>query len=319
MAGGLRVLRRRMMTPSPERTRPEKRGFHIKDEETKRFLEITPGYFRRGFEYATETGDPVETAARISELEPWYRGFAYEGAAMGLAILDVMSPRRRNRAARLAADQQFAHNAHVGIGFAMGRLPGICWGAIAPTDPMLRWRTLDGYGFHQAFFRTQKYVRERYQDASFPWPSGYGSYANRAIDLGIGRALWFVGGADIPEVHSLISAFDVSRQPDLWSGAGLAATYAGGVNEQELNLLRDATADYQRFVAQGAAMAAYTRVNAGIATEHTRTATAVLCGTTPEAAADVARRALEDLPPDGEVPGFEVWRQRVQQHFAQSD
>jgi hypothetical protein len=32
-------------------------------------------------------------------------------------------------------------------------------------------------------------------------------------------------------------------------------------------------------------------------------------------AAAVARVALEDLPPDGEIPAFEVWRERVRERF----
>lgn len=318
MAGGWRLMRRRLMTPSAERTRAENRGFFIKDEATKELLETTPRYFRTGFGHAVETGDPVETARRLDEIDPAFRGFAYEGATMGLAILDALPVGRSDRAARFIAGpaRPLGHGAHVGLGFALARVPRGRWRVIAPTDRLLRWRSLDGYGFHQAFFRTDRYVTGHYQADGFPWPGeGYEQYANRAIDQGIGRALWFIGGADVARVTDLIGGFGSGRHPDLWSGAGLAATYAGGATEQELQSLVERSSPYREHVAQGAALAALTRVRAGIVTDHTRTATAVLCGMPPEQAAKVTEEALADLPDDAELPAFEIWRQRVAAAF----
>jgi enediyne biosynthesis protein E3 len=57
-------------------------------------------------------------------------------------------------------------------------------------------------------------------------------------------------------------------------------------------------------------------VKAGLVNDHTRTATAVFCGMTPEEAGAVTDDALEALPPDAALPSFEVWRHRIRQRFA---
>ncbi len=109
---------------------------------------------------------------------------------------------------------------HVGVGWAMARLPRFRWASIAPTDPLLRWLALDGYGFHQAYFRTQRYVREQYRDPSFRWPGDETRrYAGHAVDQGIGRALWFIGGTDPAVVSDLVDSFAADRRADLYSGS----------------------------------------------------------------------------------------------------
>jgi len=68
-------------------------------------------------------------------------------------------------------------------------------------------------------------------------------------DQGIGRAMWFVGGTDVELVATMIDKFPDHRRADLYSGAGLAATYAGGAHEQELRAFwnaRTATARRSR-------------------------------------------------------------------------
>src|SRR5207245_1132167 len=83
-------------------------------------------------------------------------------------------------------------------------------------------------------------------------PGGPQWYADRVIDQGIGRAMWFVGGADADLVATLIDRFPESRRGDLYGGAGLAATYAGGAEEAELRLLADRAGSHRFQVAQGA-------------------------------------------------------------------
>jgi hypothetical protein len=56
-------------------------------------------------------------------------------------------------------------------------------------------------------------------------------------------------------------------------------------------------------------------VRAGLVTPHTARAPAVFCGAAPEEAAAVTDAALRDLPRDGRVPGFEVWRRRIANEF----
>jgi hypothetical protein len=209
---------------------------------------------------------------------------------------------------------------YVGMGWAMARLPRFRWSTINAPDPLLRWLMLDGYGFHQAYFRTGRYVREQFRDPASPrWA---GPYASRAIDQGIGRALWFVGGTDPGLVATMIENFPESRRSDLYSGAGLAATYAGGTDQQELRTLWLRAGQYRPYLAQGCAFGAEARVRAGLAAPHVELATQVFCGMTPEQAADVCAEklpdeALFDRPEEreGTQPAYEVWRRHVAHAF----
>jgi hypothetical protein len=243
-----------------------------------------------------------------------FRGFAYEGAAMGFAIRDGLPGGRGNNVAEFLAGRADAHvyMAYIGVGWAMARLPRFRWSRLFAPDPLLRWLVLDGYGFHQAYFRTRRYVHQQYRIERFPWPlDGPRRYAARVIDQGIGRASWFVGGADAKRVTALIDRFPEHRRPDLYSGAGLAATYAGGAAEPELQWFWNHAGDYRPQVAQGSAFAAGARVRADLLVPHTEVATQVFCGMTAHEAWQLTERTLPDPSIGGDEPAFEVWRQRI--------
>jgi hypothetical protein len=198
----------------------------------------------------------------------------------------------------------------------MARLPRFRWNTLFDKDQLLRWLILDGYGFHQAYFHTDKYVRQQYVERDFPWPVGAPHpYANRAIDQGIGRAMWFVCGTDPVRVADTFDRFPTSRRADLYSGSGLAATYAGGVTEDELRTYWERAGQYRPQVAQASAFAATARVQAGLVTPHTELATRVFCGVSPQEAADICANALPASVVDGEIPAYELWRQAIAQNF----
>ncbi|GII76199.1 enediyne biosynthesis protein [Sphaerisporangium rufum] len=319
MASGLRALRRRIITPNVRETKLQTRGFHEKSPQARELLETVGEMFLTGYAYAAEARTPAEAEERLEAIPPRWRGFAYEGAGMAFGILDAtpLSTGRKVEGflARPGGDAQ-VYLVYVGVGWAMARLPRFLWSRLHLPDPLLRWLALDGYGFHQAYFRTRQYVHEQYQDPHFPWPAdGPPGYANRAIDQGIGRALWFVGGTDPDRVASMIERFPESRRADLYAGTGLAATYACGADEAELRAFRDRAGPYRGQLAQGSAFAAEARVRPGLVVPATETATRVLCGLPPEQAARVSNQSRPDQPIQGDVPAYEVWRQRIADQF----
>jgi enediyne biosynthesis protein E3 len=319
MASTWRALRRRIITPSAAETSLERRGFHEKDAAARELLEGIGQVFLTGYAYAAEAKSPAAAEEKLEEVPRQFRGFAYEGAAMGFTILDAMPFARRRRFAEFVAGRGSDHiyMAYVGIGWAMARLPRFLWAKSSRLDPLLRWLVLDGYGFHQAYFRTRRYVHERFQEPVFRWPpDGPSWYANRVIDQGIGRAMWFVGGADADLVSTLIDRFPEDRRADLYSGAGLAATYAGGADEDELRSLQKRAGAHRFQLAQGSAFAAAARVRAQLVVAHTEVATQVFCGMSPAAAAELTDSVLAALPPDGELPAYEIWRQRTAHEIA---
>jgi len=318
----LRTLRRRLLTPSMSETTMAVRGFHIKSPAARERLERIGRSFLTGYGYAAEARTVAEAEARLETIEPEYRGFGYEGAAMGYTIRDGLPIGGSRHVERFLAGRGGSHSymAYIGVGWAMARLPRFRWSRWHVEDPLMRWLVLDGYGFHQAYFHTDRYVHGHYQEPEFPWPAaGNRWYARHAIDQGIGRALWFVGGTDVEVVTGLIDGFAADRRADLFSGTGLAATYAGGGDEAELLALRLAAGEYRANLSQGAIFAATARVEAGLLVPHTELATRLLAGLTPAQAADLSRATRPETEAAGELPAYEVWRRRLAARFETSE
>ncbi|MFE3176329.1 DUF1702 family protein [Amycolatopsis sp. NPDC059090] len=318
MARSWRDVRSRLLSPSRSEVSFAKRGFPLGEPEAVRRLENSAAHFVMGFEEAMAAKNVADAGRRLERLDRPFRGFAYEGAAMALTILDAVSPAGRGRVAAFLAGPAEAHEymAIVGNGWALARLPKWRWRATLPAHPLLRWLALDGYGFHEAFFHTERYVTRREPwRAPAQWP-GSAAYAARAFDQGVGRALWFVCSADVERLSRTVLGFPPGRQADLWAGAGLAATYAGGGEPDKLELLRLRAGQDVLALSQGAAFAAKARLRAGLSTSDTETATRAICGTSAERAAAVTDEALAGLPPDGDLPAFEHWRVRIQRGLA---
>jgi enediyne biosynthesis protein E3 len=308
-------LRRALLDIAPEETSFARRRFRGEAAEVRERLEEVGRCFVRGYNTALEEDRPLPLAARLDhEVTRELRGFAYEGAGMALALLDAVLPGGRQRLARFLAGPGKAHAyiVHIGAGWILARLP------LSPErllsrldDPLMRWLALDGYGFHEGFFRWPRSVARR------EVPRKLHGYFRRGFDQGLGRSLWFVDGADVRLIPRTIAAFAEERQPDLWSGVGLACSYAGGRDRADLEALRQAAGPCAPRLAQGVAFAAEARERAGNPAPHTELACRTICGTSAEEAAAVTAEAGRGLPADrpGE-PAFEVWRRRIQDRFA---
>src|SRR6202022_3515179 len=67
------------------------------DVPMRRRLEEIGRCFSAGCHAALEDPRPGLLAARLACVEPELQGFAYEGAGLGLALLDAVTPWRRHR------------------------------------------------------------------------------------------------------------------------------------------------------------------------------------------------------------------------------
>jgi hypothetical protein len=311
------ALRRAVFGISPVETSFARRRLRGESAAVRDRLEEVGRCFVRGYNAALEEDRPLFLAARLeSEVEGEYQGFAYEGAGMALALLDTLIPGRRDRLGRLLespAGSLHIYLIHVGAGWILARLPLSPERLLARlADPTLRWLALDGYGFHEGFFRWPRAVVRQ------EVPRKLRGYARRVFDQGLGRSLWFVDGADVRLIPRTIDAFPEPRRPDLWSGVGLACAYAGGRSEAEIEALRRAAGPHAAQLAQGVAFAAGARERADNLAAHTELACRVVCGLSAGAAAAVTDETVRDLPADrpGE-PAFEVWRRRIQERFAE--
>ncbi|MFF4214145.1 DUF1702 family protein [Streptomyces sp. NPDC001796] len=240
------------------------------------------------------------------------RGFAYEGAGVGLAALDHLLPwKQRTRRFVDGAASAYVFAVYLGAGMGLARLrrnPEPFRRRL--RDDVFNWVVLDGYGFHEGFFAHRRHVQER---ATPRYLSGYGL---SAFDHGLGRSIWFATGADVKRVMATIEAFPESRRGDLWAGVGLACGYTGGVDEPTVEALRARADAYRGRLAEGVIVAAKARHQVGNPAEHNEIACRVICGVDSREAADVATTALVDLPTDEVEPAYEIWRRRIRMQFA---
>lgn len=313
-----RAARRRVLTPGVAQTRLDVRGFHEKSPAARELLESIGQTFLGGFAAAAGSRVPDDAVRDLEKVPDPLRGFAYEGAAMAFALLDALPGPGRRRTATFIDGPAGRHTymAHVGAGWALARLPRPLRSRLPVSDPLLRWLVLDGYGFHQAYFHTAQYVGDQRRGPGPGWPAdGPAWYVPHVVDQGIGRALWFVCGTDVERIVRTIDGFAPERHADLYSGVGLAATYAGGAVEPELRHLSDSAGPHRPALAQGSAFAAKARIRAGLLQPGTAVATDVLCGLTPEKAAKVTDDAIPELGQGETIPAYERWRRTIAAQF----
>ncbi|MFI9402018.1 DUF1702 family protein [Nocardia sp. NPDC052316] len=317
MVSALGGLRRKILTPDARQASLQVRGFPARNPHATACLELPGATFIEGFGVGAERGTAAETAAILSQIESKRRGFAFEGAAMAMAIRDGLPIGHRHHVADfITAAGEHLYMIYVGVGWALARLPRALHRAAltGATDPVLSWLALDGYGFHQAYFHTDRYVKQQYVDPNPPVVSvRHPDYVPHAIDQGIGRALWFVAGADPIAACTMIGKFRADRRADLFAGLGLAATYAGGATAGELAMLGEHASAYREDIGQGAIFAAEARSRARIVQPNTATAVDVFTGRTVDDAAKIAIETRPTEPTIDGLAGYEVWRQRIRQ------
>ncbi|MER7756991.1 DUF1702 family protein [Kitasatospora sp. NPDC097643] len=239
------------------------------------------------------------------------RGFAYEGAGVGLAALDHLLPwQRRTRRFVDGPAGPYVFAVYLGAGMGLARLrrdPEPFRRRL--KDDVFGWVVLDGYGFHEGFFAHRRHVQER------AVPRHLSGYGLSAFDHGLGRSIWFATGADVKRVVATIEAFPESRRGDLWAGVGLACGYTGGVDEPTVEAVRDRAEGYRDRLAEGVVVAARARHQVGNAAAYDEIACRVVCGTGSREAAEIAAAALVDLPTDDVEPAYQIWRRRIRRQF----
>ena len=322
-------LRRRLFGLAPDEVRFERRAFHAGPSAVRERLESIGAIVLAGYHAALETDDLSALSARLDRIDLEMRGFAFEGAAMGLYMLDLLTGWNRTRWARFVrgAGSPHAYMVHVGAGLALARFRRTMVLPRAGFDPVLDALLADGYGFHEGYFHHDRCAQGE------PQPRRVTGYARRAFDQGLGRSLWFVHCAEPDRIGGAIERFADERRSDLWSGVGLACAYAGGVERASIVDLFSRSCAHAAAFAQGVAFAAEARARAGNPADPCELACRVAWDLDGSSAAAIARSTSEDLPgipssrapaasPDrratgdraerGALPAYEVWRARIQ-------
>lgn len=284
-------------------------GFACGDEALREQLEAAGRSIVAGYNMALE--DPGDVGRRlVEEIDVAHQGFAFEGAGLALTLLDTVLPllTTQSRLQRFLDGPAVPHAyiVHIGSGWILGHLPLSPQRLLRRLDPFFGWLAIDGYGFHEAFFRPRRTVRDHFV------PRRLRGYARRVFDQGVGRGLWFFEAADPERIRTMIDAFPVPRQQDLWSGIGLASAYAGGLTRNGLETLAALSGPCLPALAQGAAFGAEARHQARNPAPHTELACQVYWGLSAQETARLTGEIRRDLPPDGEISSFEIWRRRIQ-------
>lgn len=288
-----------------------RRGFPSDVAGVRERLERAGGAFAEGYNAALRDRHDIERLiGTLNDLEADLHGFAHEGAAMAMAIVDSFSFGRSRWRALFDLAGKHSYLLLVGAGWAMARLrrrsiPSFVRGVQHVAEPLV-W---DGYGFHEGFFHPQRFIR------AMARPPLRG-YELRGFDQGLGRSLWFVEGASPSRIAATIGAFDLGRRADLWSGVGLACAYAGGVDRAAIEQLLRGAGGHEPSFAQGVVFAAAARERAGNLDEAVALACDVACGMDATAAAAVANEELERSREGSTTPRYESWRQRIAARFA---
>jgi hypothetical protein len=309
-------VRRLVFTPELADVTLAKRGFPPgTPPEIAQRLELIPQTVICGFEWGIDARGLWEVERRLATVEPELRGFACEGVTMAFTILDAMGRGHRTQDLLRGAGRPHVLLAYIGMGFAMARLPRKLWAKVVPDlsgdpyYPTMSWLAVDGYGFDRAYFDTERWVDQQQVPKEYGWDGAPG-YFPRAVDQGIGRALWFITGARPAEVTAAVNRFASHRQPDLWSGVGLASAFAGGCDAEGLAALRRAAGEHADQLAMGAVLAIKARTHADFVPDHCAQAAGALVGLTVEAISALADDTAVHVS-DGRLPAYELWRRNI--------
>ena len=307
---------RRLLRISEREIGFQRRGFRCGTPQARQCIEEIGASFLHGYHLALDADDLPSLLEGLEPMSSRMRGFGYEGAAMALYLLDRLPFMGGGRFDAFLENRGGDHiyMAYVGAGWAHARLPFGLRAGLDRLDPLLRWLAIDGYGFHQGFFHWPTSVEGRRTI-----PSRIQGYGRRAFDQGLGRSLWFVDGQNVEAVAASISRFPVHRHADLWAGAGLAITYAGGAETEALSWLRQRAGKHAGWLAQGSAFAVKARARAGNQEAHAEDACRALCDMSAQAASALVDAAQRDLPPgEHDRPAYETWRVRIHEGLAAS-
>jgi enediyne biosynthesis protein E3 len=319
----LSTLKRIVLALSPKEASFERRGFACDDPRVRSNLEEILRTFIAGYNLTLQARDYELLAQTLEgEFDSHHVGFAFEGAGMCCALLDLLVPRRVSRLRELmdGAGRQHDYIATVGAGFAVARLPyGLrVWDRYAEKlDPMVAWCVLDGYGFHQGIFHRRPFVEECKEP-----PARLPRHGKQLFDAGLGRSLWWSKGASPVLIRKSIERFPEPRRSEMWHGVGVACTYAGGVDEATLLELLELSGGYRADFLSGVPFAARMRQKGENPSPATDMTCRLLLRRTTDGAADLVVRSLAEITatwPGNErelgTKGYMLVRQRVTEAF----
>lgn len=278
------------------------------------------GVFFRFVGQAVKGSDPYELARRVGELEVRWRSVAAEGAAMGLAVLDiVLGKKTRWSHFKQQTHQCYTPSLFLGRGMAIGLIKPRCQFCQDVQDNMFSWLTIDGMGFAQAFLHHLHKLGKN--SGSLPLHDCDIHTHQSIFDQGVGRFLWFNHGHDLPALVSIVHKQEKHRQADLWSGIGVASTFLGAADKENIQYLQQEAGMFAADLAVGASIACRVRLADGSRMPHLNDIIETLCGVNAQECAELSEQMMDRLSPYGvningvHFSNYHVWRMRMREFF----
>ena len=304
------MIKRALFGLSPRQASFDVRGFPAASPAVRARLERVIRSFIEGYNLAWNEPSESRLVTRLKrEFDAHHVGFAFEGAGMRFALSDLLRLGRGGRLARFTGGVAAGHDyiCTVGAGFAVARIPWrsrVLDAYLTSLDPLVAWCVLDGYGFHEGFFRPRQYIEACASPPAFLPP-----YARALFDAGLGRAIWWVDGADANRIATTVARFPEERRPQLWCGLGTALAYAGGCDIDACTALTHAAGHDRVHLLSGVPLAARMRQKADNDSEWTESVCRVLLDQSGEQLGDLVQRTVrETLAELGDVPPDELRR-----------
>lgn len=307
------VLLPRILYIRSDEVRFQRRGFSEKSGPRVNHLEHIGANFLKGFQLAARwQGSLDDLADQLNRIPSPFRGFAFEGCAMALALRDALSVDQKlwHRFVT-SAGASHIYVGYVGRGWAIARLPFVNIEAVVLRGHgPFEWLLMDGYGFHQGYFHCQKYITAQRQP-HFQTPE-----AADVFDQGLGRALWFFASGSINTTQSRLQCFSPSRRNHLWSGVGLASAYAGTGDTKPImaELLCKAGIHRQAFL-QGVAFAAKALTKGEMPVSDLDDDLKLALGTSCAELAQITDEALVESGVLEDPSRYHAWRALIMRHF----
>ena len=240
---------------------------------------------------------------------PEFRSVAYESASMEIGLHDMSNGTELHECKKFYTRARKTHSFHldIGLGWAYAKsatLPAPNWGGL---HPLMRWMVFDGMGYYFGLFRGRRTVKNQIA------PEGIEGEDRQGFDQGLGRRLWYIAKGEVKEVIPLIQAFPTFRHPDLWRGVGIACGYVGGNKQAELELLLDASAEFNQQLCAGIALAAVSRSASDSVTDDIKTACRILCKMSLKEIIGLKTKITDSPEP---VNFYNLWITELEAEFA---
>jgi len=303
------------------------RGFPSSDTQSQQRLESIGRFFLAGYNAALFASATSQLKGTIAAFEGRFRGFVIEGAAMGCAIADAMPWARlsgpNDRSYTFLTEHREFHPylSTVGIGWALARIPWRRRTYLCQVDPFLISLAFDGWGFHDVYFKPGRLARPT---ANRAIACLGGVLALRSWDQGAGRALWFTSGGRFKAAADQIRTLSEHRRSDLFSGLGLAMTYAAGSAIPSCDEVRKLAGAYVGDLRQGSAFGLEAHARAGTLHEENERMARALTSREPTALVEIVRAempapSLTCLSIETGQLAYQRWRARVARALAEHD